>query len=61
MRKKIFYFLFTSDGKTDFEITVEGKDRKDAEKRLIENFYCCEQVHHKNLADLQIEEQKEKR
>jgi hypothetical protein len=55
MRKKMFYFTFVSDGKTDFGITVEGKDRKDAEKRLIKNFYCYEHIYRKNTADLQIE------
>jgi len=57
MKKRIFRFAFGADGIETFRLFVEGKNRKDAEKRIIRNLSCIEQIPNKiNTIDLEIDE-----
>lgn len=55
--KRVFYFAFLADGNTVFDIRIEGINKRDAEKRLLRNLTCLEQL--PNLCrdiDLEIDE-----
>jgi len=54
---KVFRFAFGADGIEMFHLFVEGKNKIDAEKRIIRNLHCHEQISEKcSQIDLEIDE-----